>query len=402
MTAVDERISGAVPNTAADILAAVKAITPELRSRSAEIEQARRLPSDVVALLRGTGVLRMGFAKEFGGPELNSMEQTEILEALAYADTSVGWCGMIGMDGGLYSTYLAPTAVRTLFPSPDTATAGFVSPLGRAERVDGGYLLSGHWPLGGGITHADVVAAGAFTYTNGTRDVNANGNPNWLVMLVPIKEVRLIDNWYATGLSGSGSLDYEITEAFVPEEHTITFGRPKSRSGPLAAPDALLRKMPGVPLGAARAALDFAREVAGTKVNKATGARGADDYRVQFTLGQCEMDYLAMRHAVYGSLEHKWQRLAAGANYEDLTAEEQVGTVLLALNAFRGSLAIVRRLYDLLGTASIYKPSPMDRWLRDLTTMCQHVMAHDVIVQSAGAHLLGGKPRFPFAVGRTA
>ncbi|MGX9225225.1 hypothetical protein ACWV95_00925 [Streptomyces albus] len=132
-----------------------------------------------------------------------------------------------------------------------------------------------------------------------------------------------------------------------------------------------------------------------------TGERWADDYRVQFALGECEMDFLTIRHAVYGSIEDKWRELESGTPYDELGPDLRVSTVVLALNAFRGALSIVRRLYDLLATTSIYKPSPMDRWLRDLTTMCQHVMAQDVIVQSAGAHLLGGRPQFPFAVGVT-
>lgn len=399
MTTVDKRAPGTVPNTAEDILAAVKAIVPVLRERSTEIEENRRLPADVVELLRGAGVFRMGFSGEFGGPDLTSMEQVRVLEELAYGDASAGWCGMIGIDSGLYSAYLKPETVREMFPSPDMVIAGLISPAGRAERVPGGYRLSGHWALGSGITHADWVSAGAFTYTGGELDVAPGGSPNWRVLLVPPADVTLIDTWHTTGLAGSGSLDYEIDGVFVPEDHTFSFGIARSRTGPLAAPDALMRKMPAVPLGTARAALDFVRDLARTRTDRMSGEPWADNYRVQFALGECEMQYISLRHAVYGSLEHRWERLAAGATLADLDPEELIETTLVALKAFRGSLAIVRRLYDLLQTTSIYRPSPMDRWLRDLTTMCQHVMAQDVIIQTAGAHLVGGTPRFPFALG---
>jgi hypothetical protein len=73
--------------------------------------------------------------------------------------------------------------------------------------------------------------------------------------------------------------------------------------------------------------------------------------------------------------------------------------VLARVNAFRASRRVVSRLFDLIATTAIYKPSPMDRWLRDVNTMCQHVMAQDQVVQSAGAHLLGGTPHNPFIVG---
>ncbi|QXU56675.1 acyl-CoA dehydrogenase family protein [Rhodococcus sp. LW-XY12] len=401
MTSTEIREVGCVPNTAAEILSAVQGLAPSLRARSIEIEEARRLPADIVEMLRAAGVFRMGFSAEFGGPNLTSMEQTRVLEELARADASVGWCGMIGMDSGLYSAYLTPDAVRELFPTPDTITGGMVQPNGRAERVPGGYMLTGRYSMGSGITHADRISAGALTCTDGRVDINPTGNPNWIVAVLAPEDVKMIDTWNSTGLAGSGSIHYEVNGVFVPEQHVFNFSRPKSRSGPLSAPDALMRKMPGVPLGTARAALDYARAVISEKTNSQTGQAWKDHYRAQFVLGQCEMDYLTIRHAVYGSLEHKWQLLKGDAAYPDLTPDERVGSVLIALKAFRESLSIVRRLYDLLATASIYKPSLLDRSMRDLTTMCQHVMAQDVIVQSAGAHFLGGEPGFPFALGIT-
>src|SRR5947207_13846269 len=132
MTTLDTRTEPAVPNTAGDILAAVRAIAPDLRARSAEIERRRRLPADVVELVRGTGVFRMGFTEEFGGPALTSAEQTRVLEELSYGDTSVGWCAMVGLDSGLFATYLPEATVREMFPRLDLSTACMLAPVGRA------------------------------------------------------------------------------------------------------------------------------------------------------------------------------------------------------------------------------------------------------------------------------
>ncbi|MFI0469531.1 acyl-CoA dehydrogenase family protein [Saccharopolyspora sp. 5N102] len=395
-TAQSRRGEPAIPNTAEKILAAVRAMVPELRARSAEIERNRTLPADIVALMRGAGVFRMGFSKTFGGPGLTSVEQTQVIETLAYGDISVGWCAMVGMDGGLY--HLRESAVREMFPTLDLAAAGMLPPVGRADRVPGGYRLSGRWGFASGIAHADWVSAGALTYTDGELDRTASGKPNWRIMMVRPSEVELVDNWHATGMSGTGSMDFEIDDVFVAEEHSFSLAEP-TRSGPLSVPDAVMRKMAGVALGAARAALDHARDVARTKVNRLTGERWSDDYRVQFTLGTCEMDFMSMRHAVYRSLERRWRLLESGGTLDDFTPDERVATMLTRLNAMRSARSIVRRLYDLLATTAIYQPSPMDRWLRDLETMCQHVMGQDQIVQSAGAYLVGGEPRFPLALG---
>ena len=386
------------PNTATEIMAAVRAIRPELRARSAEIEQCRQLPADVVELLRGTGVFRLGFAADLGGPGLTSAEQSRVLEELATGNASAAWCAMVGMDSGLFAEYLSPQAVRDMFPSPDLVTAGMLAPAGRAERAPGGYRLTGRWSFGSGITHADWVTAGAHVFVDGEKEFSVDGRPNWRVLMVRADEVGLVDNWHSTGLAGSGSTDYTIDDVFVPEEHTFSFARSRNPAGPLSTPDLQVRKMPGVPLGVARAALEYTREVVSTKVIRATGAPLAQDYRAQVVIGECTADLAVIRHAVYRSLDDRWNRLADTA-FEDFTPEQRVATMLTRSRAFRGARSIVRRLYDLLATASVYRVSPLDGWLRDVETMCQHTVAQDQITQSAGAFLVGGTPSFPLALG---
>ncbi|MFJ6675686.1 acyl-CoA dehydrogenase family protein [Actinosynnema sp. NPDC091369] len=396
MTALGEAV---VPDTAAKILAAVEAIAPRLRARSAGIEANRRLPDDVVELVRGAGVFRMAFGPEFGGPGLTAVEQTRVLEALSYGDTSVGWCAMVGIDSGLFANYLSESAVREMYPRLDMSAAGMLAPLGRADRVPGGYRLAGRWSFGSGITHADWVFAGAHTWTDGAKDLSASGKPNWRIMMVRPVDVELIDTWHTTGLAGTGSLDYRITDVFVPEEHTFSFRRPRVTGGPLSTPDLQMRKMPGVPLGTARAVLDHVRAVVVDEVDRVTGRPLAHDHRVQRVIGECEMDFLAARHAVYASLAHRWRRLESGVALEDFTPRERVGTMLTRLQAFRVARSVGRRLHDLLATTSA-QPSPaVDRWVRDLDAMCQHFMAQDQIIQSAGAHLLGGTPQNPLVLG---
>jgi indole-3-acetate monooxygenase len=393
-------VDATVPRTAAGILARAKAIGDELRARSPEFERERRLPADVVETLRATGVFAMGFPRAWGGPELTSIEQTEVIEALSYADASAGWCAMIGADTGLYAAFLGETAARTMFPDIDMITAGLLFPVGHAERVPGGYRLSGRWQLASGITHCDWVASGAFVYRDGRPEPGpAPGTRDKRIMMVRRDRVEILDTWHTTGLAGSGSCDYTMTDVFVPEEHTLRFDEPLSRAGALAQPEAFMRNMPGVPLGVARAALDHVREVA-TRVHPTTGATWADNYRTQVTLAECEADFVATRAAVYASLSRQWSVLSEpGATMDDLTPDERAALALSRLHAFRSARSIVNRLYDLLQTTSIYRSSPLDRWLRDTTTMGQHIVAQDRILQSVGAYLLGAAPEFPLSLG---
>jgi len=379
-----------------EILARARAAAPLLRERSEEIERTRRLPEDVVELLRATGVFRIGMPKEWGGPELTFAQQCEVIEALSYGDAAAGWCAMIGMDTWIYAGYLDQSVVGEMLANPDAITAGLIFPVGRAERVPGGYRVTGRWPFGSGVTHADWVVGGCMVYRDGKPEPGPGGAPiNWRLMLARAEEFEKVDTWHTTGLAGSGSMDYRVTDLFVPEERSFDFTK-SHRTGPLGAPDAFLGNVPGVPLGVARAALDHVRELAAERVERATGTPWAESYRVQMAIGQSEMELAAARYAVYGTLNDLWHRLEAGI---EPTPDQQVSTALARLNAFRTARTIVSRLSDLVGTASIYRTSPLDRWLRDLHTMCQHILAQDQIVQSAGAHLLGGTPQAPFPLG---
>lgn len=399
MTAAKLRGAGrggtaAPPQGAAEILARARALAPLLRERAEEIERARRLPPDVVESLRATGVFRMGFARDWGGPELSSVEQTEVIETLSYGDPSAGWCAMIGSDTGLYAAFLDRDVAERMFPSLDMVTAGLLFPVGRADIAPGGYRLTGRWQFGSGITHADWVISGAVSFRDGTPEPGPDGLPfRSTLLMVARSDVEVLDTWHTTGLAGSGSCDYAITDVFVPAERTFTFADVHG-TGALAHPEVHMRNMPGVALGVARAALDHA-------LQEAIAAGRVDDYRTQITLADCEADLAATRHGVYGALRRQHEVLAAGATMDDLTPLERVALPLSRRHAFRTARSIVTRLYDLLQTSAIYRASPLDRWLRDATTMCQHIVAQDRILQTVGAHLLGGQPSFPLALGIT-
>ena len=51
-------------------------------------------------------------------------------------------------------------------------------------------------------------------------------------------------------------------------------------------------------LGHGQAVVDYVRDHAINRVNRQTGERWSDNYRVQLTLGEAEMEFMAARHAV--------------------------------------------------------------------------------------------------------
>jgi alkylation response protein AidB-like acyl-CoA dehydrogenase len=81
------------------VLHAAIGLAEQIRSAGEEIEQGRRLPPSIAAAMKEAGVFGMAMPRVWDGPELDPLTQFRVIEALAMAEGSVGWCAMIGCDG---------------------------------------------------------------------------------------------------------------------------------------------------------------------------------------------------------------------------------------------------------------------------------------------------------------
>ncbi|HSP96780.1 MAG TPA: acyl-CoA dehydrogenase family protein [Candidatus Dormibacteraeota bacterium] len=363
------------------ILANATSLAPWLRAAAARIEEQRRLPDDVVDALKRAGVFRLCMPRIWGGPELTSMQQVEVIAELARGDASAAWCVMIGCDVGLYSAWLDPDVARAMYPRLDMVQAGWVYPIGRAERVAGGYRVSGDWMFGSGCQHSDWMAGGCWVHENGEQTAE------WRLMLAPRDDWEILDTWYTTGLRGTGSTDYRCRDLFVPEERTFSFFEPPRRDGTLyRGHEALLRKMAGIPLGVGRAAIDDAIAILEDKLERPLNRPYREMPRVQAAVAEAEALWGAARAYLFRALEAQWAKLERG---EPPTVRERADVWLSRTNVFQSARSIARSLYDVVGGGAVYaQRSPFDRYLRDTETMCQHVVGQPKGYEAVGALLL--------------
>ena len=364
-----------------EIRANAIALAPWLRSEATRIEEARRLPADVVDALKCAGAFRICMPRIWGGPELTSPQQVEVIAELAKGDASAAWCVMIGCDVGLYSAWLDPDVAHAMYPRLDMVQAGWVYPIGKAERVAGGYRVSGEWMFGSGCQHSDWMAGGCWVHENGTQ------TPEWRLMLAPRDEWEILDTWFTTGLRGTGSTDYRCRDLFVPAERSFSFFEPPKREGTLyRGHEALLRKMAGIPLGVGRAAIDDAIALLENKLERPLNRPYREMPRVQSAIGEAEAQWGSARAYLHDALGRQWEKLERG---ELLTPRERADVWLSRTNMFQTARSIARSLYDVVGGSAVYaQRSPFDRWLRDTETMCQHVVGQPKGYEVVGSMLL--------------
>jgi alkylation response protein AidB-like acyl-CoA dehydrogenase len=373
---------------AARILANAHAMAPLIAARSQEIEALRRLPADLVADLRAAGFFRMGRSRAKGGPQMSLPQHLEVIELLAHADPSVGWCVKIGTDSGLLAEFLPPAASARLLPDPDMITAGqFTTAHGKAERVEGGYLLTGRFPFGSGVTHADVVMSGGALFENGDPVIGPAGIPEGRLAFCRADQVTVEDTWHTHGLRGSGSCHYRADGVFIPEDQALRIERAmfEGRDALYSSGFNWVTTMAAVPLGTARRAIDEAKALIQVRKAGLPARPMAETVQAREAIARAETAHGAARAFLFRSAEDFWAELEAGT-----PAVETKGRLALAnVNSFRMAAEVTRQLFDLIGANVIFQGSVLERLARDALTLNQHMIVAGPAVETYGAMMLG-------------
>lgn len=377
------------PTESRSLVDEIKALEPQIQAAAESIEANRCLPDDLVQALRATGLFRASWPRSMGGLEIDPITQIEALEELSRIDGSVGWVGAFGAISGLLAAHLEPEARKELFASPDSVSAGSYGPMGRAERVDGGYRVNGKWGFGSGCRHAEVMSAGCFVTVNGEIQRDEEGQPEYRVVMFPISDAAIdLDSWNVSGLCGTGSHDYVLSNLFVPERHTFDDLDPPHHTGPLYAFHALflLAHLP-IPLGLGRAAIDYIYELGKTKNDIAGTGLLKDNGMAHEAVADAEAKLRSARAWTYEVIEDIWQTLLNG---RQLSASQRSYFRLVQVHVTRTARDVVLEMHDLAGSSAIQKGSRIDRILRDIQAAAAHRIVQTRMYRPSGKILFGG------------
>ena len=202
--------------TSAEALAQVRLLAPRIRARAAETEAIRKVPSETVEELLTSGLFGIATPRRWGGSELSPEVWLEVIAELAAACGSTGWVyGVLLGHMWLVSQFL-DEAQAEVFGNADTLVASLIRLGGVVRRVPGGYRWQGaSGRFCSGVDHADwVVVGGAIQL-----DDEAAAERRWF--LIPRADFVIEDDWFTTGLKGTGSKSLRVPDAFVPEHRSI-------------------------------------------------------------------------------------------------------------------------------------------------------------------------------------
>lgn len=372
------------PSCRDDLLATVERLAPTIAATAEQAERERTLPATLAREMSLAGLFRMSVPRDFGGTEAPLSTQLEVIERVAQADASAGWCVMIASTTSMLCGQWDDTVLQEIFGDDRVASVcGVYAPKGRAEIVEGGYRVTGRWSFASGCRHSSWRLGGAML-------PGPDGKPPQMrLMMFRAEDTVVHDTWRVAGLRGTGSHDIEVDGAFVPSARAVDPGAEPRRGQllyrmPLFG--ALAGQVAAVALGIARAAIDAFVQVATAKVPAGGRKTLAQRGTIGALVAEAEGGYRAGRA---GLLEAARTCEAQAQGGDALGADARLSLRLAANEAVRASVRVVDAMYRAGGGSSLYETSPLQRHLRDVHATTQHAMVGLGIDELCGRALLG-------------
>ena len=373
------------------VLSRIAALAPTVARLASDIEQGRRLPAELVSAQKSARIYGMLVPQRYGGLGLDAPSALRAVAALARLDGSVGWNAMIGHIGALMPFLVNPNFCEQIYQDgKDHIIAGGGQPVGTAERVRGGWKVTGAWPFASGCQHAEWIV-GNCVMMEGGRPIDSAEGPGPMIRacIMPAERWEIRDTWHTVGLKGTGSHHVALTDTFVPDENFFEFP-----FGVSFAQDTIFGRFAevvvlshgAVAVGIAEGAIMDLVELARTGVTQLFMTTPlVETERFKEGLARLDAELMAARALLEAQVARVWQ------NPEPSTAKDMTRlTEPLQASVWITSacVRVAEGCFELAGSRAVYESSPLQRRVRDLRVAAQHMAAQPRNYVTAGAAVL--------------
>lgn len=368
--------------TSADAVANARDVLAEIRARVEETATLRRVPDANIDALRRSGALRTIQSTRNGGFGLSMRAHLDVVSTVAQACGSTGWVlGVAQAHSWLLSHFPAAAQDDVYANNHDAVVAAVIGPRGVATVTAEGYCLSGFWPFASGNENADWLLLGGAIHDENDQILDEG------CFLVHSSQVERKDDWYVSGLTGSGSCSITATDQAVPSHRFLSMAALLAGTTPgidlhegwnqrWAPMPVLALALTGPALGIARQALD---DFPGQMRSKTSV------YEHPLTHMQVGHAAMLLREAellLYGCADELDSAARDGSRLE---LETRARMRLDCATGVHRCLESVEILFHASGASGVRLSSPLTREVADLRTISQH----DVLMLEANQELYG-------------
>jgi alkylation response protein AidB-like acyl-CoA dehydrogenase len=389
MSGVTER-----PLTIDEVVERARELVPMVREHAAEGERLTHVAPVVIDAVADAGLFATMVPKRFGGHGLGFDALAYIARELAHGDPSTAWTVCFLIEHNWMACHLPMETQEELYANRNYVLAAgpLGLPYGSAERVDGGFRVTGPakgWPYGSGLMHADWNFVGALVPDPDSPD----GFEPWAFCLRKEDMTVFEDSWQFSGMAATGSVTSTAEGLFVPDRFAAPYsiflaadGHPGAvhEEPHLRTPlSALGGQSMGFKVGALERMVELGRErlettrIFGTKrIDQALSrARWAEAHQMM-RAAQLMFQRLVDDIVEYG--EGEWD--------DDFAAQQALDKVWIS----KTCLDAARLIVDGAGSSALALNHPLQRYLRDMTVLVNHVSSdYDYAIDSGARRFLG-------------
>ncbi len=368
--------------------AVAEELRPIIVEHAAAADLAGEPRDEVMHALAESGLLRLGLPVAYGGAEVEPRTLVQVVEAIAAMDGSAGWLTAINIMGALTMARVERRVVDEIYAEPGVSTAGVFAPTAMAEVSADAYRLTGRWTFASNSRHAGWFLCGTVLVEDGAM-VTAGGRPVVRMLAFPAADVRIHSTWDTLGLRGTGSHDIEVQESLVPKARSLSLVDPG-----LVADEPLYRMpyfgmsatlMAAVAMGIARGAVAHATKVAAEKTPLGSRKAVLERPYAQTMIIDARTTLDTAGAHLASCRDLAWANAQAG----EVDMQERAELRLAACNAVTASVRAVDLAHHVVGSSSVFRSSPLERALRDVFTLRQHVMVGPSLMDVATRSRLG-------------
>lgn len=364
----------------AALLSRAAKLGPVLAERVPETLAGRAVAAKNIEDLRAAELFLCSTPRRFGGHEITPHYYWRIAAELARGCASTSW---------VFNIFNGHAHVLSLFPEeaqdeifgadPQVGICGVLPDKTTATPVDGGFVLKkSKWPFASGSPNAQWAQLGA-------KVVGLPPGQDNAFFMVPMEQVELVDDWYVTGLRGTGSNSVRLIEqdTFVPARrmlsgavalaHKMGASRTKRYRAPFA-PLLTLILSAGTAIGNAEAALetfeDFVLNRSKRKLVYTNDALKRDLPSVRRTIAEATVRIEQAKAVADRVADLSWQ--AAAAPDRVLSNRERALMRLLTANLGAECREAVLALFRESGGSALQEDNLVGRRAADAQAMTMH------------------------------
>lgn len=387
--------------TAEALIERARAMIPTLKARARQTTLDGNVPAATIAEMQQAGFFRILQPKRWGGYEMHPNVFFEVQKALAEGCMSTGWIyGVLGCHPYELALFHDEAQREVWGDKDDMLVSSTYQPVGKVEKVEGGFYLSGRWGFSSGSTHCGWVLLGALNFdTDG-------GPPDMRTFLLPRGDYQVIEGtWDVFGLQGTGSFDILVERVFVPEHRThrasdgfaCTNPGQVENDGPLYRlpwAQIFVRSVSTAAFGGARAAVNAAMEIMQGRISTNTGKASKADPLLHGAIAKAHAQILEMELTHQMTFDRLMAKATGG---EPITLEERALYAYQSSTVVRRLAGLVDGMVQLLGGRAVYMSSAIIQPWLDLNAARAHVAndpgnrTTDVVMT-----MLGEPPAFTF------